>query len=156
MLRAPCIRALEAVLTKGDNTMAKQFKKGDEVWSIVQWDRLFSKVMVKKLTIQSWGKKVGTASHASNGTMTKHQIYIGQDEHLFLTSGVADIGAFALEVAKKYKADRLAYLQDFCLGQYLNGGYDDTTPHRVRYLDNLKQEIEQIIDSEIIVLFSDK
>jgi hypothetical protein len=136
--------------------MAKQFKKGDEVWSIVQWDRMFSKVMVKKLTIQSWGKKVGTASHASNGTMTKHQIYIGQDEHLFLTSEVDDINAFALEVAKKYRADRLAKLREFALDQYLRGDYDNTDPARVKYHAYVKLETEQIIDSEITVLFSDK
>jgi len=139
--------------------MAKQFKKGDVVWSIVQWDEMFSKVMVKKLTIQSWGKKVGTASHASNGTMTKHQIYIGQDEHLFLASEVDDINAFAFEVAKKYKADRLAYLRDFCLGQYLNGadgGYDDPTPYRVRYLADLKQKMIEMIDAKLEVLFSDE
>ena len=132
--------------------MAKQFKKGDVVWSIVNWDSKAT-VNVTLLTIQSWGKKFGTASQVKDGQMIKKQIYIGQDEHLFLASEVQDINAFALEVATKQRLDRLAYFADCDLHHYLEGHFDRTDKMFVNYHESCKKQTQEVIDAVPTVLF---
>jgi hypothetical protein len=134
--------------------MAKQFKKGDVVWSITNWDGKAT-VKVDLLTIQSWGKKLGTASQVKDGQMIKSQIYIGQDDHLFLASDVQDINAFALEVATKQRLNRLAFFADCDLHHYLLGHFDRTDKISVNYHAWSRQQTQEVIDAVPTVLFQE-
>lgn len=50
------------------------YRKGDEVFEIVNWDRRGT-VAVRRLIIQSWGKRQATALVKENGQMIKQRIY---------------------------------------------------------------------------------
>jgi len=127
--------------------MSKQFKKGDVVWSITNWNGKAT-VCVSKLTIQSWGKQRGTATSVNNGEFIKHQIYVGQDDHLFLASDVADINEFALQVAKQQKADEIQWCANAVHHHYVgdDGGRDS-------YFQYINEKCQAIMDEEPTVIF---
>lgn len=81
-----------------------QFKKGDKVVKFSPWNREDGVWSWEYLTIQSWGKKQGTATRDENGEFVKAQFYVDQinnqpyREHLFLAEGL-DIEAKGLELA---------------------------------------------------------
>jgi len=126
--------------------MTSKFKKGDVVWSIVNWNGK-STVAVEKLTIQSWGKVQGTASSVKDGKMTKHQIYINQAKHLFLVSDVEDIASFALEIAVQQKAEHIKHYVDCAHYAYVR---DD---ERDSYFNHIKNLCQEIIDEEPTVIY---
>jgi hypothetical protein len=127
--------------------MSKQFKKGDVVWSIVNWNSKAT-VNVTQLTIQSWGKRQGTATSIKNGQPIKHLIYVGQDDHLFLASDVADVHQFALEIARQQK---IVNIQKFVDGAHAR--IDSSFPGQERYEIRRKVECQELLDEEPTVLY---
>jgi hypothetical protein len=130
--------------------MAKQFKKGDVVWSIQNWNSRAT-VYVRKLTIQSWGKQRGTASSVQDGQMIKHQIYVGQDDHLFLASDVEDINSFALDVAAKQKLKEIDWCRNAVHHHYVGAGNNAFDS----YFKKVNSDCQAIMDEEPTVLFED-
>lgn len=87
--------------------MAPVFKKGDKVVRITTWG-LPGTVYAQRLTIQSWGKKTGTATFEKDGAFTKVRIYTADinkhdgffaPEFYYLEEGL-DVEAVALEYGR--------------------------------------------------------
>jgi hypothetical protein len=129
--------------------MSKQFKKGDVVWSIVNWNGKAT-VRVSQLTIQSWGKQRGTATSINNGEFIKHQIYVGQDDHLFLASDVADINEFAHQVAVQQKAKEIQWCVNAVHHHYVGDNVG-----RDAYFTYINQKCQEIIDEQPTVIFKE-
>lgn len=91
-----------------------QFKKGDKVIVFRPWSREDGVWSWTPVTIQSWGKKQGTATHEENGEFLKAQFYADQvnsrpyGEYLFLAAGL-DIEARGLELAAACVALEIAH-----------------------------------------------
>ena len=128
--------------------MYKQFKKGDVVWRIAGWDSKAT-VSVKKLTIQSWGKRQGTATSVDNGEFVRSQFYVNQADDLYLASEVEDINAFALEVAKNYKAKNIQWCANAAHHHYVGAGSNAFDS----YFISIKKQCEEVIIEEPTVLF---
>lgn len=129
--------------------MSKKFKKGDVVLSIINWNGKAT-VCVSKLIIQSWGKQRGTATSVKDGEFIKHQIYVGQDDHLFLASDVADINEFAYQVAVQQKAKEIQWCANAVHHNYVgdNGGRDT-------YFAYINEKCQAIIDEQPTVIFEE-
>lgn len=97
-----------------------KFNKGDRVWSIGSWDNkgTFS---YQLLTIESWGKKNGTATKVVDGMFRKQRIYTESANrditgiHFFPES--IDPVAKALELARRYITEYLEPSFARCLSQ---------------------------------------
>lgn len=76
------------------------FKKGDEAFKIKSWDDR-GVFYVERVTIQSWGKKQGTATRQVNGKSLKAQIYIVHEGNWYFPATI-DAEAKALELAAVY------------------------------------------------------
>lgn len=123
------------------------FKKGDVVWSIFSWDDKTT-VMVKKLTIQSFGKVQGTASSLKDGKMTKHLILANQANHLHHIADVANIEEFAFEIAKKQKAQNIQHYVDCHHYSFFRNDQDNNNYDKV-----MKNKCQELLDAEPKVIF---
>ena len=129
--------------------MHKQFKKGDVVWQIGNWNSKAT-AYVKKLTIQSWGKKQGTATDLNkNNDFVKHTFYVDQADTLYLASEVENINVFALEVAKQLKAEHIQHYADCAHHHYIGAGagaYDS-------YFNSMAEKCRAVMAEEPTVIF---
>ena len=123
------------------------FKKGDVVWSVFSWDDKAT-VMVKKLTIQSFGKVQGTAFSLKDGKMTKNQIYANQAGHLHHVADVKNIEEFALEIAKKHQAKKIEHYKECVHWAYARNESADN------YYFAMKKNCQEVMDAEPKVIFN--
>lgn len=87
--------------------MAKQIKKGSEVWKFGDWNQKGT-AYARRLTITSLGKKQGTAIRVENGQNYECRIYAQEVERMELVSEYPDPTEFGLAFAAKVIADRVA------------------------------------------------
>jgi hypothetical protein len=125
----------------------QMFKKGDVVWSITNWDSKAT-VLVKKLTIESFGKVQGTASSLKDGQMIKHSILAKYCDYLYHVSDVENIEEFALEIAKKQKAQKIQHYVD-CQHHH----FSNNTENYSSYHEHIKQSCQEVMDAEPKVIF---
>lgn len=92
------------------------FTKGQQVWQFLNWDD--STVGYRLVTVESWGKKTGTVSLVSNGTMSKSRVYTDcvnltnrmrdyGGEHYFAAAEGFDPRAKGIELATALIASKL-------------------------------------------------
>lgn len=119
-------------------------KKGTEVYLINDYDHKAA-VIVRRMTVKSFGKVRGTASHMEGGKMLETFIdpkMIGQT--IFVVADVADINVFALEMAKTQKARRIAHYRD-TQQWYLDAN--------TQYHASMKRDCEAVIAATPSVIF---
>lgn len=114
-----------------------QFEKGQEVWYFQGYDRKAT-VRATRLTIQSFGKKQGTATYTEQGKMLTQRLYADlKFNDLVPVADVANIEAECLRRAAIYKAENIKHYVD-CQHAYC----DSLTPF---YHEHMKRECEAVI-----------
>lgn len=120
-----------------------QFKKGDKVVMLRNWDDLGG-VSARELTIKSWGKTQATAIRENNGEFLKERLYtenangvfydgcaLRNPEYFFLSDSI-DVEAEALKYAERWIASRIE-AQIAAIEKY-----GDKEGRRAQYLENFR------------------
>lgn len=101
------------------------FKKGDKVFMIRSWDDK-GVFYIRTLTIESWGKKKGTATE--DGSFIKQAIHIPtvnvsyHGRGTFMFPNTVDAEAIALELAQTFLTEQIRFLETHRIG---NSAYDE-------------------------------
>ncbi len=113
-----------------------KFTKGQKVWAIGTWDN-YGTFAYRLLTIESWGKKQGTATSVVDGKFVQQRVYTDQANTSlhgsFFFPESADPVAKALNLAQRY------------ITEYLNPHYESRLAQPVervgqQYLDYIRGE----------------
>jgi hypothetical protein len=136
-----------------ETTMTK-IQKGTQVLEIHPWNRgergETYTVSVRRLTIESLGKKQGTATVVEGGAFTKRQISPEQiGTSIFAEADMTE--ATILAAAKKYQDDEIAYYESkigndsFCQSSILKGLANVRKPLLVKSYE----ELSAIVSAEV-------
>lgn len=116
-----------------------QLKKGCDAWLITDYNH-GATIAVRKLRIESFGKKQGTATYIENGMNLQCQLYADQlGKTLFHANDVADIETFALDMARQQKARWIQHYVERA-HDYCDGGAND------HYHFGMKKKCQAVID----------
>lgn len=115
----------------------KQFKKGDKVVRIRDWDRKGT-VYITHWTVASWGAQQATLV-SDDGKFLKSRIYTTDYAGIYLTGSI-DEQAVALELAKQILAEQRAHFNR-CLGD----------SDHIAYLNAIKGEVAALHEPRVLV-----
>lgn len=100
--------------------------KGTLCYLFSNWNRL-GVVTYRRVTVQSWGKKQGTASHTENGRMIESRLYVAHDaERLIPVADCADPHAEALRRSVLAIAHERAHFERIMAGNQYGNAYADS------------------------------
>ena len=120
-----------------------KIQKGTEVWFFQMWNRSTNKVSATRLTIQSLGKKQGTATRVEDGKFVHDRIYANQYGDLVAVADMPDPTAEGLRRAALQREAEIAHHANCVHGYHLSYNGED----QYGYCAAMKKDCEVVINS---------
>lgn len=89
---------------------ARKFRKGDAIVQIGFYNEARTQIWVRRLTVQSWGKKQGTASDAT-GRLIEDRLYADRTDRLAMADDADAIEATILRLIADEQARVIRWIE---------------------------------------------